>query len=122
MRKPTDTRTEQEPVNEPDGEMVGFTDEAVAHLGAAPWWIVSSAFHGLLLLFVTLIGMVVAREFKEDTIIRTVVIDPPETPRREASQDGSAAADGAGRDDPPHLPTQWAGPARSRDRTSWSDS
>lgn len=63
------------------GAPAGFLDTMSDRLGAAPWWIVSGAFHALLLLLLTLIGMAVLRAQGNETVIVTDLAkrqDPPE--------------------------------------------
>lgn len=58
----------------------GIAMELSVTAGSAPWWIVSGAFHGLLLLLVTLISMAIVRPAGIDTIMTTVLTKdkPPE--------------------------------------------
>ncbi|MCK6470270.1 MAG: hypothetical protein L6R28_00875 [Planctomycetes bacterium] len=49
----------------------GFLDSLSAQFGAAPWWIISGAFHALLILLVFLIGMVVMQAKQQDMVIVT---------------------------------------------------
>ena len=79
MRNETETGEQQPLLGEPEND--GFADEAVARLGAAPWWVISGAFHALLLLFVTLIGMAVVRQIEKPRELFTEIITPdPEPP------------------------------------------
>ncbi|MCW8129153.1 MAG: terpene cyclase/mutase family protein [Planctomycetota bacterium] len=48
-----------------------FTESLIARMGGAPWWIISGAFHALLLLLLTLIGMAVMRSGTQDIVITT---------------------------------------------------
>ncbi|MCW8133358.1 MAG: hypothetical protein KIS92_23650 [Planctomycetota bacterium] len=47
-------------------------------LGAAPWWMISGAFHALLLLLLTLIGMAVLRNADREVVIVTNLEKRPE--------------------------------------------
>ena len=47
----------------------GFLDALQRRMGAAPWWIISGAFHALLILLVTLIGLAILRTSSEDMVI-----------------------------------------------------
>ncbi|GMV79467.1 MAG: hypothetical protein AMXMBFR7_06510 [Planctomycetota bacterium] len=49
----------------------GFFDSLSHSFGAAPWWMVSGAFHALLLLLLTLIGMAIMRANPNDVVIVT---------------------------------------------------
>jgi hypothetical protein len=49
----------------------GFLDSLSRQMGAAPWWIISGAFHALVLLLVTLIGMAVLNAMDDDVVIVT---------------------------------------------------
>ena len=65
--------------------------------GAMPWWIVSGAFHGLLLLLVTLIGMTLVCPTAPDTVVTTILEkrapqEPPEPVRYDAVQTSFAIA------------------------------
>lgn len=48
-----------------------FVDALTARTGAAPWWIISGAFHTLVILLVTLIGLAILRAQDEDVVIVT---------------------------------------------------
>jgi len=64
-----------------DGEQPsGFFDSLSGQFGAAPWWVISGAFHGLLLLLITLISMAVIRPTDNDVIVTTSLekAKPPE--------------------------------------------
>lgn len=50
---------------------VSFLDSLSERFGSAPWWLISGAFHALLLLLVTLIGMAIMRTVDEDAVIVT---------------------------------------------------
>lgn len=50
---------------------LGILDDLRARMGAAPWWLISGAFHALVLMLVTLIGLAVMRGQKEDVVIVT---------------------------------------------------
>lgn len=58
-----------------DGEGVpeapSFMDSLQRRFGAAPWWMISGAFHTLLILLVTLIGLTMLRDGAPETIIVT---------------------------------------------------
>ncbi|GMV79072.1 MAG: hypothetical protein AMXMBFR7_02560 [Planctomycetota bacterium] len=56
----------------------GFAEALEKRLGAAPWWIVSGAFHALLLLLVTLIGMAIYRAQDDAAVIVTDLERRPE--------------------------------------------
>ncbi|MCK6472036.1 MAG: zf-HC2 domain-containing protein [Planctomycetes bacterium] len=49
----------------------GFLDRLQQSMGGAPWWILSGAFHALLVLLVFLIGMVVMQAKSQDLVIVT---------------------------------------------------
>ncbi|MCW8129786.1 MAG: terpene cyclase/mutase family protein [Planctomycetota bacterium] len=49
----------------------GFFDQLSERMGSSPWWVVSGAFHGLLLLMLTLIGWAVLRAPSNDMVIVT---------------------------------------------------
>lgn len=49
----------------------GFLDSLQERFGAAPWWIISGAFHTLLILLITLIGLAIMRVKDKDTVIVT---------------------------------------------------
>ncbi|MCK6472512.1 MAG: zf-HC2 domain-containing protein [Planctomycetes bacterium] len=49
----------------------GFLESLSLQFGAAPWWIISGAFHALLILLVFLIGMVVMQAKQQDVVIVT---------------------------------------------------
>lgn len=53
----------------PAGE--GFFDSLSSQFGSAPWWVISGAFHALLLLLLTLIGMAIYRAQTNDVVITT---------------------------------------------------
>ncbi|MCK6472117.1 MAG: zf-HC2 domain-containing protein [Planctomycetes bacterium] len=52
-------------------------------MGAAPWWIVSGAFHALLILLVFLVGMVVMQAKSQDVVIVTDLAKQPPKPPEE---------------------------------------
>ncbi|MCZ7646603.1 MAG: zf-HC2 domain-containing protein [Planctomycetota bacterium] len=58
-----------------------FTESLQRRLGAAPWWAISGAFHALLLLLLTLVGMALL-QVREDQLVFTTDLmkqkDPPE--------------------------------------------
>lgn len=67
---------EEEYLNEPEEEFVGapeggFLEALRLRFGAMPWWIISGAFHTLLILLVTLIGMAILRSDTKDVVIVT---------------------------------------------------
>jgi len=49
----------------------GFFDSLTGQVGAAPWWVISGAFHGLLILLLALISMAVLRTNSQDVVITT---------------------------------------------------
>jgi hypothetical protein len=49
----------------------GLLDSLSGQFGAAPWWVISGAFHGLLLLLVTLISMAMVHPLANDVIVTT---------------------------------------------------
>lgn len=49
----------------------GFLDSLQDTFGAAPWWIISGAFHALVILLVTLIGLAILRTNDNETVIVT---------------------------------------------------
>ncbi|MCZ7649446.1 MAG: terpene cyclase/mutase family protein [Planctomycetota bacterium] len=53
----------------PGGE--GFFDSLSSQFGSAPWWVISGAFHALLLLLLTLVGMALMRAKGDDVVITT---------------------------------------------------
>ncbi|MCZ7646741.1 MAG: terpene cyclase/mutase family protein [Planctomycetota bacterium] len=55
----------------PAAAPAGFFDTLSARMGAAPWWIVSGAFHALLLLLLTLVGMALLRAKGDEVVIVT---------------------------------------------------
>ncbi|MCK6472550.1 MAG: zf-HC2 domain-containing protein [Planctomycetes bacterium] len=55
----------------PPAPAPGFFDRLQQSMGAAPWWIISGAFHALLILLVFLIGMVVMQAKSQDLVIVT---------------------------------------------------
>ncbi|MBE7464085.1 MAG: hypothetical protein HS116_11445 [Planctomycetes bacterium] len=61
----------------------GFFETLAAKFGAAPWWMVSGAFHALLLLLLTLIGMAVLRANPNEVVIVTDLSRKPEPPPEE---------------------------------------
>ena len=66
----------------PDSERLGFLDWVVLNYGACPWWFISGAFHALLLMLVTLIGMAVLRaDFNNDLIVTHITRPPPPRPQ-----------------------------------------
>ena len=73
----TRSLTQQDRMREEDHEedyappAPSFADRLTSSLGAAPWWIVSGAFHGLLLALIALIGMAILRTQIEDVILVT---------------------------------------------------
>lgn len=48
-----------------------FLESLQSHLGTAPWWLISGAFHALVLLLVTLISMAILRGDTKDVVIVT---------------------------------------------------
>lgn len=58
----------EEEKEQPSG---GFFDSLSGQFGAAPWWVISGAFHGLLLLLLTLISMAIMRPTDNDVIVTT---------------------------------------------------
>ncbi|MCK6472307.1 MAG: zf-HC2 domain-containing protein [Planctomycetes bacterium] len=62
---------EQEEIEEAVPAGGGFLDSLSRQFGAAPWWIISGAFHALLILLVFLIGMVVMQAKQNDMVIVT---------------------------------------------------
>ncbi|MCW8133988.1 MAG: zf-HC2 domain-containing protein, partial [Planctomycetota bacterium] len=61
----------------------GFLDSLQARLGAAPWWIISGAFHALLLLMLTLIGMALLRNNTSEVVIVSNLEKSPPPPEDE---------------------------------------
>ncbi|MCW8128979.1 MAG: zf-HC2 domain-containing protein, partial [Planctomycetota bacterium] len=53
-------------------------DRIQDRLGAAPWWMISGAFHALLLLMLTLIGMALLRSGEKEVVIVTNLEKRPE--------------------------------------------
>lgn len=74
------TFTEQQVQEEVQVENGGMFDAVSDTVGPAPWWVISGAFHGLLLLLVTLISMAIIRPSESDIIITTSLekSKPPE--------------------------------------------
>lgn len=80
---PTFDEDEEELVVAPQQSWLDSMQES---MGSAPWWIISGAFHALVLLLVTLIGMALLRQLDEDVVIVTDLekqkeleeIEPPE--------------------------------------------
>ncbi|MCK6472628.1 MAG: hypothetical protein L6R28_12860 [Planctomycetes bacterium] len=66
-----DSISPEEEEGEPVAAAGGFMDSLSAQFGSAPWWIISGAFHALLILLVFLIGMVVMQAKQEDLVIVT---------------------------------------------------
>ncbi|MBE7463165.1 MAG: terpene cyclase/mutase family protein [Planctomycetes bacterium] len=78
---------------EGEGELVGAeagegdgTSRLAGALGAAPWWVISGAFHALLLMLITLIGMAVLRAKVNDTVIVTDLARAPEQEEEKEEQ------------------------------------
>ncbi|MCZ7646605.1 MAG: zf-HC2 domain-containing protein [Planctomycetota bacterium] len=71
-----------EPVEErAQAAPAGFLESLAKHFGAAPWWCISGAFHALLLLLLTLVGMALLKAQEESVVITTDLLkqkDPPE--------------------------------------------
>ncbi|MCK6472841.1 MAG: zf-HC2 domain-containing protein [Planctomycetes bacterium] len=63
----------------------GLLESLSAQFGAAPWWIISGAFHALLILLVFLIGMVVMQAKQQDVVIVTDLQkqEPPPEPEKQ---------------------------------------
>lgn len=55
-----------------------FLDDLQERMGAAPWWIISGAFHALLLLLITLIGMAILRSKDQQLVIVTDLVKKQE--------------------------------------------
>lgn len=55
----------------PGAARLPFLESMMRSFGAAPWWILSGAFHALLLLLITLIGMAILRQTDQDMVILT---------------------------------------------------
>ncbi|MCW8133495.1 MAG: zf-HC2 domain-containing protein, partial [Planctomycetota bacterium] len=66
---------------------VGFIDALMLRFGAAPWWMISGAFHALLLLLLTLIGMAVLRNNEKEIVILTNLEKRPEVQPEEKVKD-----------------------------------
>lgn len=60
-----------------------FVDALTDRMGAAPWWIISGAFHALVLLLVTLIGMALLRSNTRDVVIVTDLAEQKEPEEEE---------------------------------------
>ncbi|MCZ7643795.1 MAG: zf-HC2 domain-containing protein [Planctomycetota bacterium] len=69
-----------EELDVPGAPVPGFLDNLQANLGAAPWWVISGAFHALLLLLLTLIGMALMRANEDQTVIVTDLQEKREEP------------------------------------------
>ncbi|MCW8133578.1 MAG: hypothetical protein KIS92_24755, partial [Planctomycetota bacterium] len=67
----------------------GFAAGLAERLGSAPWWIISGAFHALLLLMLTLIGMALIRSGEKEVVIVTNLEKqrPPEEIKQEKIRD-----------------------------------
>ncbi|MCZ7646400.1 MAG: zf-HC2 domain-containing protein [Planctomycetota bacterium] len=79
-------QTEQEQADEPEAVAApapSLFDALNARLGAAPWWIVSGAFHALLLLLITLIGAALLRARSDEVVIVTDLQRQEEPPEEE---------------------------------------
>ncbi|MCK6471423.1 MAG: terpene cyclase/mutase family protein [Planctomycetes bacterium] len=57
----------------------GFLDSLSDQFGSAPWWVISGAFHGLMILLVFLIGMVVMQA-KQDSVVIATSLEKPVPP------------------------------------------
>ena len=78
--EPQEEEILEEEQEEQQEEDAGFFGSLQDQFGAAPWWIISFVFHGLLLLLLGLLSMVVMRSQSEETVITTDLAKskPPE--------------------------------------------
>ncbi|MCZ7646345.1 MAG: zf-HC2 domain-containing protein [Planctomycetota bacterium] len=89
-RTPAPITGEYGEVTEEDEELFapapnGFLDTIGQRFGAAPWWMISGAFHALLLLLLTLVGMALLRA-QEDNLVIVTDLERRQEPPPEVEQ------------------------------------
>ncbi|MCW8133856.1 MAG: zf-HC2 domain-containing protein, partial [Planctomycetota bacterium] len=71
-------------VADPHARERSFSEKVMLRLGAAPWWMVSGAFHALMLVMLTLIGMALLHKNEKEVVILTnLERRPPVEPKKE---------------------------------------
>jgi len=65
----------------------GFADNLTRRFGAAPWWMISGAFHALLIMLLALISMAVLRSGEKEIVIVTNLEKRPEVKPEEKQKE-----------------------------------
>ncbi|MCW8133034.1 MAG: zf-HC2 domain-containing protein [Planctomycetota bacterium] len=66
--------------------LAGAAGGMLAKLGGAPWWMLSGAFHALLIILITLIGAAIMRHNEKDVVFVTNLEKRPEVQQEEKEQ------------------------------------